>query len=55
MAGGTWLAGALYDYFGFYAPAFAAGVAFNIANFIVIAILVLRRRAYTGTGASVTA
>jgi MFS family permease len=55
MAGGTWLAGALYDYFGFYAPAFAAGVAFNIANFIVIAILVLRRRTYTGTGASVTA
>lgn len=44
MATGTWLAGALYDYFGFYAPAFAAGVAFNLANFIVIATLVLRRR-----------
>ena len=46
MATGTWLAGALYDYFGFYAPAFAAGVAFNVANFIVIATLVLRRRVY---------
>ena len=46
MATGTWLAGALYDYFGFYAPAFAAGVAFNMANFIVIATLVLRRRVY---------
>jgi MFS family permease len=47
MAIGGWLAGALYDYFGYYAPAFAAGVAFNVANFIVIATLVLRRRVYT--------
>ncbi len=47
MASGTWLAGALYDHFGYYAPAFAAGVAFNVANFIVIATLVLRRRVYT--------
>ncbi len=46
MATGTWLAGALYDYFGFYAPAFAAGVGFNILNFMVIATLVLRRRSY---------
>jgi MFS family permease len=46
MATGTWLAGALYDYFGFYAPAFAVGVGFNILNFIVIATLVLRRRSY---------
>ena len=44
MAVGTWLAGALYDSFGFYAPAFAAGVAFNVANFVVIGTLVLRRR-----------
>jgi MFS family permease len=44
MATGTWLAGALYDSYGFYAPAFAAGVFFNILNFIVIATLVLRRR-----------
>ena len=33
MATGTWLAGALYDHFGFYAPAFAAGVGFNILEF----------------------
>jgi MFS family permease len=51
MATGTWLAGALYDYFGFYAPAFAAGVAFNIANFAVIALLVLRRRVDTNAKA----
>jgi hypothetical protein len=43
MATGTWLAGALYDYFGFYAPAFAAGVFSNLLNFIVIGTLVLRR------------
>ena len=44
MATGTWLAGALYDHFGFYAPAFAAGVGFNILNFTVIATLFFRRR-----------
>ena len=33
MATGTWLAGALYDYFGFYAPAFAAGVALQPPEF----------------------
>jgi MFS family permease len=46
MATGTWLAGALYDMYGFYAPAFAVGVGFNILNFIVIATLVLRRGVY---------
>jgi MFS family permease len=44
MATGGWLAGVLYDYFGFYAPAFAAGVGFNLLNFAVIALLVARRR-----------
>ncbi len=45
MAFGSWLAGALYDHFGFYAPAFGIGVFFNIANLIVIGFLVSRRRA----------
>ena len=44
MAAGTWLAGALYDYFGYYAPAFAAGVGFNLLNLAVIATLVARQR-----------
>ena len=44
MATGGWLAGALYDHFGYYAPAFATGVGFNLLNFTVIAILVLRQR-----------
>ena len=44
MATGTWLAGIVYDHFGFYTPAFAAGVGFNLLNFIVVGILVLRRQ-----------
>ncbi len=43
MAFGSWFAGALYDYFGFYAPAFAAGALFNLANLAVISFLVLRQ------------
>jgi MFS family permease len=42
MAFGGWLAGALYDSYGFYAPAFAAGALFNIANLLVIGFLLLR-------------
>jgi len=43
MAFGGWFAGALYDHFGFYAPAFAAGALFNIANLVVIGFLVARQ------------
>jgi MFS family permease len=42
MATGTWLAGVLYDHFGYYAPAFAAGVGFNLLNLAAIGTLVLR-------------
>ena len=44
MAFGSWLAGALYDHFGFYGPAFATGVLFNLANLTVVGFLVLRQR-----------
>jgi MFS family permease len=44
MATGGWLAGILYDHFGFYAPAFAAGLAVNLLNFTIISTLALRRR-----------
>jgi MFS family permease len=44
MATGGWLAGILYDHFGYYAPAFAAGLAVNLVNFSVISLLALRRR-----------
>jgi MFS family permease len=44
MGTGGWLAVWLYDYFGFYAPAFAAGVASNLLNFALIAALVVRQK-----------
>jgi MFS family permease len=43
MAFGGWFAGALYDYFGFYAPAFTAGALFNLANLAVVGFLVVRQ------------
>jgi MFS family permease len=42
MGTGVWLAGVLYDAFGYYGPAFGAGVALNAINFAIIATLVLR-------------
>lgn len=44
MAIGGWLAGVLYDHFGYYAPAFAAGLAANLLNFLIVTALALRRR-----------
>jgi len=35
--------GILYDHFGFYTPAFAAGFGVNLFNFAVIGTLALRR------------
>jgi len=43
MAAGGYLAGALYDTFGYYAPAFAAGVFFNLLNLAVVGTLVARQ------------
>jgi MFS family permease len=51
MAAGGWIAGLLYDHFGYYAPAFAAGVGANILNMLVVGMLVARQRfhaAYVG-------
>ncbi len=44
MASGGWLAGLLYDHFGYYAPAFATGIGTNIINLIVVGVLVARQR-----------
>ena len=44
MATGGWLAGYLYDLHGYYLPAFATGVAFNIANMALLVMLVVRQR-----------
>jgi MFS family permease len=43
MAWGGWLAGAIYDYVGFYAAAFAAGIVFNLANLLLVGALVFRQ------------
>jgi MFS family permease len=44
MASGGWLGGLLYDHYGYYAPAFAAGIGSNILNILVIGTLVTRQR-----------
>jgi MFS family permease len=44
MASGGWLAGLLYDHFGYYAPAFATGIGSNILNLMVVGLLVARQR-----------
>jgi MFS family permease len=44
MAFGSWFAGLLYDHFGYYAPAFGAGVLFNLGNLMLISFLVIRQK-----------
>jgi MFS family permease len=43
MAVGGWFAGFLYDQFGYYAPAFGAGILFNVLNLAVVGFLVTRQ------------
>jgi MFS family permease len=43
MAVGSWSGGFLYDRFGYYAPAFAMGVAVSALNFLIISVLAFRR------------
>lgn len=49
MASGGWVAGMLYDHFGYYAPAFAAGLIANFVNLVLIGTLVARRGGSFGT------
>jgi MFS family permease len=44
MAAGGWGAGALYDHFGYYMPAFAVGIGFNLVNLVILLALVFRQR-----------
>jgi MFS family permease len=48
MASGGWFAGLLYDHFGYYAPAFAAGLIFNALNLVLVGTLVARHRGWFG-------
>jgi MFS family permease len=43
MATGGWLAGILYDRFGYYGPAFATGIIINLLNLAIILTLVSRQ------------
>jgi MFS family permease len=48
MASGGWIAGLLYDHFGYYAPAFAFGIGTNILNMVVVGLLVFLQRQHRG-------
>jgi MFS family permease len=48
MAAGGWLAGVLYDHYGYYLPAFVIGIAFNLINLIVVGALVFRQHRDSG-------
>jgi MFS family permease len=50
MAAGGWIAGVLYDYFGYYLPAFSTGIVFNLANLVLVGTLVFRQRRGSGVG-----
>src|SRR5580700_1430605 len=43
MATGGWIGGVLYDYFGYYAPAFTVGVGVSMINFMIISVLAFQR------------
>jgi MFS family permease len=42
MASGGWVAGLLYDHFGYYTPAFLFGIGTSVVNVLIIGTLVLR-------------
>jgi MFS family permease len=42
MAAGAWMGGALYDMFGYYAPAFVAAIIANLFNLTIVLVLLLR-------------
>ena len=43
MAGRGSIAGVLYDYFGFYTPAFAAALGINLLNLMIVRTPAFRR------------
>jgi MFS family permease len=43
MAVGGWVAGAIYDHYGFYGAAFAFGLCANLVNLALVSLLILRR------------
>jgi MFS family permease len=45
MAAGAWMGGFLYDWFGYYAPAFMAAIGANLLNLAIVVVLLLRQPA----------
>jgi predicted MFS family arabinose efflux permease len=45
MAAGAWMGGFLYDWFGYYAPAFVSAIGSNVLNLAIIAVLLMRQHA----------
>jgi MFS family permease len=43
MAAGAWMGGFVYDWFGYYAPAFVGAIGSNMLNLAIIATLLVRR------------
>jgi MFS family permease len=50
MAAGGWIAGVLYDHFGYYLPAFTTGIVFNLMNLVLVGTLVFRQHRDSGIG-----
>jgi MFS family permease len=44
MATGAWMGGALYDAFGYYAPAFVAAIGSNFLNLVIVGTLLVRQQ-----------
>jgi MFS family permease len=47
MAAGAWMGGFLYDWFGYYAPAFVAAIGANLLNLAIVVVLLLRQQGRT--------
>jgi len=44
MAAGAWMGGFLYDWFGYYGPAFVAAIGANMLNLTIVVVLLLRQQ-----------
>jgi hypothetical protein len=55
MAMGGWLGGAIFDLTGAYHAAFLTGLAFNLANLVIVVLLVWRRSGPTPIAAPAAA
>jgi predicted MFS family arabinose efflux permease len=45
MAAGAWMGGFLYDWYGYYAPAFVAAIGANLLNLTIVVTLLVKQYA----------